>query len=47
MWYQGLKINGDMLMFLGTFTTNSKNLHDSPVVFVHLYLPAHELPSEL
>jgi len=34
-------------MFLGAFTTNSKNLHESSVMFVHLYLPAHELLNEL
>jgi hypothetical protein len=48
MWYhQGLKIHGGMLMFHGAFTTSSKNLHDSSVMFVHLYLPARELLDEL
>lgn len=47
IWYQGLKTDGGMLMFLGAFTTNSKNQHDSSVMFVRLYLPAHELLNEL
>jgi hypothetical protein len=34
-------------MFFGAFTTYSKNLHISSVMFAHVYLPAHELLNEL